>query len=174
MLDYAQLRFTQSVRRQGEATIQCNWNNLYWTQLYSARVQRYSTPARDCALYYCHIDFTKRVQAVYHQMFVKLIVKHGYNREFVASTHGDHTVKIFKHCNSECVHVFHGHPRTPWTVKFHPSDSNIVASGCLGCEVQHSRLFANRTHLFAPSSHSNYPFIIIWWAFLLILIHSFI
>ena len=32
--------------------------------------------------------------------------------------------------------VFHGHPRTPWTVKYHPIDSNIVASGCLGSEVR--------------------------------------
>ena len=29
-----------------------------------------------------------------------------------------------------------GHPRTPWTVKYHPVDSNIVASGCLGFQVR--------------------------------------
>ena len=29
--------------------------------------------------------------------------------------------------------IFH---RTPWTVKFHPSNSSILASGCLGCEVR--------------------------------------
>ena len=29
-----------------------------------------------------------------------------------------------------------GHPRTPWTVKFHPSDPNMVASGCLGGELR--------------------------------------
>mmetsp|Transcript_22029 Transcript_22029/g.32108 ORF Transcript_22029/g.32108 Transcript_22029/m.32108 type:complete len:522 (+) Transcript_22029:222-1787(+) len=56
--------------------------------------------------------------------------------KLVASTHGDHTVKIFNHIAASPVHVFHGHPRTPWTVKFHPSDSNFVASGCLGCEVR--------------------------------------
>ena len=29
-----------------------------------------------------------------------------------------------------------GHPRTPWTVKYHPSNSRIVASGCLGFQVR--------------------------------------
>lgn len=29
-----------------------------------------------------------------------------------------------------------GHPRTPWTVKYHPCDSNIIASGCLGFQVR--------------------------------------
>ena len=28
-----------------------------------------------------------------------------------------------------------GHPRTPWTVKYQPNDSNIVVSGCLGYQV---------------------------------------
>jgi WD40 repeat protein len=81
--------------------------------------------------------------------------------ELVASTHGDHTVKVFLHHSQKLHHVFHGsyssltsphplclfplslplamptgHPRTPWTVKFHPTNSNYVASGCLGCEVR--------------------------------------
>lgn len=54
----------------------------------------------------------------------------------VATTHGDHTVKIFRHETGEQIKVFRGHPRTPWTVKFHPIISNFVASGCLGCEVR--------------------------------------
>lgn len=29
-----------------------------------------------------------------------------------------------------------GHPRTPWTVKFHPTNKYIVASGCLGYQVR--------------------------------------
>ena len=33
------------------------------------------------------------------------------------------------------IQVFDGHPRTPWTAKYHPTDSDIIASGCLGCEV---------------------------------------
>lgn len=52
-----------------------------------------------------------------------------------ASTHGDHTVKIFHFYSNTPYRVFSGHPRTPWTVKYHPHDSNIVASGCLGSQV---------------------------------------
>lgn len=37
--------------------------------------------------------------------------------------------------SGEQYRIFKGHPRTPWTVKYHPIDSNIVASGCLGYEV---------------------------------------
>ena len=53
-----------------------------------------------------------------------------------ASTHGDHTVKVFIFNTQTPIRVFRGHPRTPWTIKYHPNDSNIVASGCLGCEVR--------------------------------------
>lgn len=54
----------------------------------------------------------------------------------VASTHGDHTVKI-SCCNTGAlIRSLEGHPRTPWTVKYHPTQSNIVASGCLGYQVR--------------------------------------
>jgi WD40 repeat protein len=56
--------------------------------------------------------------------------------ETIASTHGDHTVKIFKISTLKLIRSFHGHPRTPWTVKYNPVDSNVVASGCLGCDVR--------------------------------------
>jgi hypothetical protein len=56
---------------------------------------------------------------------------------YYASTHGDHTVKVFDFHNNHREHrVFHGHPRTPWTVKFNPRNSNFVASGCLGFQVR--------------------------------------
>lgn len=29
-----------------------------------------------------------------------------------------------------------GHPRTPWSVKFHPTNPRYVASGCLGFQVR--------------------------------------
>lgn len=54
----------------------------------------------------------------------------------VATTHGDHTVKVFWYHDCQTHRVFRGHPRTPWTVKFHTTDSNILASGCLGFEVR--------------------------------------
>lgn len=53
-----------------------------------------------------------------------------------ATTHGDHAVKIFYFDSCKMYRAFNGHPRTPWTVKYHPIDSNIVASGCLGYEVR--------------------------------------
>jgi activator-of-BECN1-regulated-autophagy protein 1 len=54
----------------------------------------------------------------------------------MASTHGDHTVKITC-CNSGLLlQSLEGHPRTPWTVKYHPTRSEIVASGCLGHQVR--------------------------------------
>lgn len=54
----------------------------------------------------------------------------------MASTHGDHTVKITC-CNSGLLlQSLEGHPRTPWTVKYHPTKSDILASGCLGHQVR--------------------------------------
>jgi len=53
-----------------------------------------------------------------------------------ATTHGDHTVKIFWTHNYQLHRAFVGHPRTPWTVKYHTKSSNIVASGCLGAQVR--------------------------------------
>jgi len=54
----------------------------------------------------------------------------------VASTHGDHTVKITCCNTGALIRNLEGHPRTPWTVKYHPTNSNIVASGCLGFQVR--------------------------------------
>lgn len=58
------------------------------------------------------------------------------NGETVATTHGDHTVKIHDYESGIVKQVFVGHPRTPWTVKYHPYNSNIIASGCLGFQVR--------------------------------------
>lgn len=64
------------------------------------------------------------------------------NGQTFATTHGDHTVKVFDFISGEQVRVFSGHPRTPWTIKYHPTDPNIIASGCLGFEV--SPLLSNK------------------------------
>ena len=57
---------------------------------------------------------------------------------YLASTHGDHTVKVFtlQSASFDIIREFKGHPRTPWVVKFHPKDSNILSSGCIGSEVR--------------------------------------
>lgn len=54
----------------------------------------------------------------------------------MASTHGDHTVKITSCTTGRLLQSLDGHPRTPWTVKYHPTDPRIVASGCLGHQVR--------------------------------------
>lgn len=79
-----------------------------------------------------------------------------FNMEFspdgtkVASTHGDHTVRVTDIATGKCVRTLTGHPRTPWCLAYHPSSSHILASGCLdgqvriwdlygqGCEVWHT------------------------------------
>jgi activator-of-BECN1-regulated-autophagy protein 1 len=54
----------------------------------------------------------------------------------MASTHGDHTVKITDCYSGHLLQTLVGHPRTPWTCKYHPIKEDIVASGCLGHQVR--------------------------------------
>jgi activating molecule in BECN1-regulated autophagy protein 1 len=54
----------------------------------------------------------------------------------MASTHGDHTVKLTCCSTGRLLQSLEGHPRTPWTVKYHPTDARILASGCLGHQVR--------------------------------------
>uniref|UniRef100_A0A1J3IVQ8 Activating molecule in BECN1-regulated autophagy protein 1 n=1 Tax=Noccaea caerulescens TaxID=107243 RepID=A0A1J3IVQ8_NOCCA len=54
----------------------------------------------------------------------------------LASTHGDHTVKIIDCETGNCLKVLSGHRRTPWVVRFHPHHSEIVASGSLDQDVR--------------------------------------
>ncbi|XP_042060430.1 uncharacterized protein LOC121804815 isoform X1 [Salvia splendens] len=54
----------------------------------------------------------------------------------LASTHGDHTVKIINCQTGKCLKVLSGHRRTPWVVRFHPLYPDILASGSLDHEVR--------------------------------------
>uniref|UniRef100_A0A1D1Y219 Activating molecule in BECN1-regulated autophagy protein 1 n=1 Tax=Anthurium amnicola TaxID=1678845 RepID=A0A1D1Y219_9ARAE len=54
----------------------------------------------------------------------------------LASTHGDHTVKIIDCQSGNCLKVLSGHRRTPWVVRFHPLYPEILASGSLDHEVR--------------------------------------
>ncbi|XP_019448561.1 PREDICTED: uncharacterized protein LOC109351543 isoform X3 [Lupinus angustifolius] len=54
----------------------------------------------------------------------------------LASTHGDHTVKIIDCETGICLKVLVGHRRTPWVVRFHPLHQQILASGSLDQEVR--------------------------------------
>ena len=63
-------------------------------------------------------------------------VAFSHDKTVMASTHGDHTIKITCAKTGRLLQTLVGHPRTPWTVKFHPKSSNILASGCLGHQVR--------------------------------------
>ncbi|XP_021762594.1 uncharacterized protein LOC110727338 [Chenopodium quinoa] len=54
----------------------------------------------------------------------------------LASTHGDHTVKIIDCQSGNCLKVLSGHRRTPWVVRFHPTIPGLLASGSLDHEVR--------------------------------------
>ncbi|XP_015600345.1 uncharacterized protein LOC107270141 isoform X2 [Cephus cinctus] len=54
----------------------------------------------------------------------------------VASTHGNHNVYITDLTTGKNIRTLSGHPRTPWCIAFHPSSSEILASGCLGGQVR--------------------------------------
>ncbi|KAF6163749.1 hypothetical protein GIB67_008583, partial [Kingdonia uniflora] len=54
----------------------------------------------------------------------------------LASTLGDHTVKIIDCQTGSCLKVLSGHRRTPWVVRFHPLHLEILASGSLDHEVR--------------------------------------
>lgn len=54
----------------------------------------------------------------------------------LASTNGDHNVYIIDIATFKVLNTLKGHKRTPWTVAFHPSNNNILASGCLNGEVR--------------------------------------
>lgn len=58
------------------------------------------------------------------------------NGTLIASTHGDHTVKLVSFQTGEFLKEFVGHRRTPWTVKFHPFYSNLLVSGSLDYEIK--------------------------------------
>ena len=54
----------------------------------------------------------------------------------MASSHGDHTVRVVDCKTFKCVKTLKGHPRTPWCITFHPSSDQLLASGCLGGQVR--------------------------------------
>ena len=74
--------------------------------------------------------------ALENNVISTIAIAFSHDGSMVATTHGDHTVKIFMYASSKLYKTFHGHPRTPWTVKFHPHNRSYVASGCLGFEVR--------------------------------------
>lgn len=68
----------------------------------------------------------------------------------MASSHGDHTVRIVDCKTSKCINTLSGHPRTPWCIMFHPSSNELLASGCLGGEVRVWNLKTGDSEVYTP------------------------
>ncbi|XP_030844730.1 activating molecule in BECN1-regulated autophagy protein 1 [Strongylocentrotus purpuratus] len=64
------------------------------------------------------------------------LVSFSYDSTLMASTHGNHHIYIWRVKTRKCILTLAGHPRTPWTIMFHPSSKEVLASGCLGGEVR--------------------------------------
>eukprot|EP00871_Galdieria_phlegrea_P004235 jgi/Galph1/4812/GphlegSOOS_G3458.1 len=87
-------------------------------------------------------------------------ISFSHDGRFFASTHGDHSVKVFEWPSGKQVLTLERHRRTPWTVKFHPFKRYILASGCIGNEcciwdLRHGSCV--RSHKF-PASISGVSF----------------
>ncbi|XP_065647505.1 activating molecule in BECN1-regulated autophagy protein 1B isoform X4 [Hydra vulgaris] len=57
------------------------------------------------------------------------------DRKKIATSHGDHSVRISDCIKMKTEHVLKGHSRTPWCVEFHPKINSLLASGCLSGQV---------------------------------------
>ncbi|CAC5390862.1 Activating molecule in BECN1-regulated autophagy protein 1 [Mytilus coruscus] len=82
------------------------------------------------------------------------LVDFSSDRTKIASTHGDHSVRITDVATGKCTHVLEGHPRTPWCLAFHPSSNQIVASGCLDGEVRIWDLFGGGSEVWRCKEHT--------------------
>lgn len=82
-------------------------------------------------------DFTEEEVQFLFPETVKSTITIEFQKEghIFASTHGDHTVKIIDFHTGRVIRTLVGHPRTPWAVKFHPRNPNILVSGCIGSVV---------------------------------------
>lgn len=56
--------------------------------------------------------------------------------DVVASAHGDHKIHVFDVKHGRKLRTLCGHSRTPWSLTWHPTYNNILASGCLAGEVR--------------------------------------
>ncbi|KAK8822771.1 hypothetical protein WA556_001663, partial [Blastocystis sp. ATCC 50177/Nand II] len=82
-------------------------------------------------------DYTcEEVKFMYPEM-VRSTITIEFQKEghIFASTHGDHTVKIVDFSTGKILRTLIGHPRTPWAVRFHPRNPDLLVSGCLGSVV---------------------------------------
>lgn len=83
-------------------------------------------------------------------------------RTKVACTNGNHNVYIIDIRTKKNLKTLYGHKRTPWTVAFHPTNNNILASGCLSGEVRVWNLED------VSNEYNGKFFTQLWWSHLLI------
>jgi hypothetical protein len=78
-----------------------------------------------------HGDHVVRVYTVQQGGFWNISLPDTGAREVIGDTWGQFTVNL--------LYELHGHPRTPWSVRFHPHNADLLVSGCLGghCYVWH-------------------------------------
>ncbi|XP_012529388.1 putative uncharacterized protein DDB_G0282133 isoform X2 [Monomorium pharaonis] len=108
---------------------------------------------RDCGLRTTHKTSTRELEPIAEANFVlrdhkelkcelpgvpraTFLMVFSPDGTMVASTHGNHNVYITEITTGKNIRILSGHPRTPWCIAFHPSSSQILASGCLGGQVR--------------------------------------
>lgn len=82
---------------------------------------------RNCSARYCYLQPAPRST---------IAAAFSIDGTALASTHGDHTVKIISCRTGQCLKILTGHRRTPWVVRYHPKSPNVLASGSLDHEVR--------------------------------------
>ncbi|KAL7065494.1 hypothetical protein AAHC03_04649 [Spirometra sp. Aus1] len=56
--------------------------------------------------------------------------------KLIAAAHANRTVAIYSASSGSLLGLCEGHERSPWTLAFHPSNSTLLASGCLGGSIR--------------------------------------
>uniref|UniRef100_A0A0X3NXJ5 Uncharacterized protein n=1 Tax=Schistocephalus solidus TaxID=70667 RepID=A0A0X3NXJ5_SCHSO len=56
--------------------------------------------------------------------------------KLIAAAHANRTVAIYSASSGSLLGTCEGHERSPWTLAFHPSNSTLLASGCLGGSIR--------------------------------------
>ncbi|ONK70843.1 uncharacterized protein A4U43_C04F2100 [Asparagus officinalis] len=122
-----------------------NSSKRFWNQTSKVRIDEYRPiyeiiDARHALLSWVEADSLGNLTAKYCSLLPPprstIAAAFSTDGKRLASTHGDHTVKIMDCQTGSCLKVLSGHRRTPWVVRFHPLHSEVLASGSLDHEVR--------------------------------------
>jgi len=121
----------------------------------------FSTPSRTQIAQYAEYASVTRFHSSYLPLQPNTVstisIAFSADGSLLASTHGDHTVKVSCCYSGRLLSVCTGHSRTPWTVKFHPTQPNLIASGCLGFQVRIWNIGLNSNNYSSASAESQQP-----------------